>query len=355
MQSKHLIYFCLCALLFSACDNNDDSLPDPEGPVTFENGIFVLNEGNFQQGNSSVTYVDPAAGIVSHNIFEGVNKVPMGDTATDLAFFEDHGFIVLNVSNTIEIVDPFTFESIATIDSDLHNPRKIAFSERMLYVTNWGEGSDTTDDYVAVFDTQNFELLTKIPVAEGPEDILSFNGNIFVAHGGGWNFSNKISVIIGTEVNKVIEVGEVPNGIAAADGSLWVSSAGLPDYAGETAGSISKIDLGSLTVEKTFNFPDAGQHPANMSHYNGDIYFTLRDEVFSFSTSASELPTISAFPIEEVAYLYGFNIHEGKAYAASASPDFTGNGKLFIYDLAGGNLVGQYDTGINPNGIFFND
>ena len=355
MQSKHLIYFFLCTLLFSACDNNDDTLPVPEGPVTFNNGIFVLNEGNFQQGNSSVTYIDPATGEVLHNIFEGVNEVPLGDTATDLAFFEDHAFIVLNVSNTIEIVDPVTFESIATIDSDLHNPRKIAFLERMLYVTNWGEGSDATDDYVAVFDTQNFELLAKIPVAEGPEDILSSNGNIFVAHGGGWNFNNKISVITGTELHKVIEVGDIPNSIAAADGSLWVSSAGLPDYAGETAGSISQIDLSSLTVEKTFSFPDAGQHPDHLSHYNGNIYYTLRDEVFSFSTSATELPTISAFPIGEVAYLYGFEIHEGKVYTASANADFTGNGKLFIYDLAGGNLLAQYNTGINPNGIFFNE
>ena len=355
MQFKHLIYFFLCAFLFSACDNNDDTLPDPEGPVTFENGIFVLNEGNFQQGNSSVTYVDPATGVVLQNIFEGVNEIPLGDTATDLAFFEDHAFIVLNVSNTIEIVDPVTFESIATIDSDLHNPRKIAFMERMLYVTNWGDGSDGTDDYVAVFDTENFELLNKIPVGEGPEDILSSNGNIFVAHGGGWNFNNKISVITGTQLNKVIEVGDVPNGIAAADGSLWVSSAGLPDYAGETAGSISQIDLSTLTVEETFNFPDAGQHPGNLSHYNGNIYYILRDEVFSFSTSAPELPSISAFPIEEVAHLYGFKIHDGKAYAASASADFTGNGKLFVYDLAGGNLLGQYDTGINPNGIFFNE
>ena len=355
MQLKQWSYFFFFAFLLHSCDVSDDSPPLPEGPATFENGILVLNEGNFGQGNSSVTYIDPATGLTTLKIFEGVNELPLGDTATDMVIFGDHVYIVLNVSNTIEVVDRRTFETVATIDSELNNPRKIAFLEGMLYVTNWGDGGDPTDDYVAVYATQNFDLLTTIPVEEGPEDIVSSNGRVFVAHAGGWNFNNKISVIAGTEVQKIIEVGQVPNSLAAAEGSLWVSSAGLPDYAGETAGSISKINLSTLEVENTFSFPDAGQHPANLTFHAGKLYYTLRSEVYSFSTSAEELPVISDFPIEEVAYLYGFEIHEGKVYAASANPDFTGNGKLFVYDLSGGNLTGQYDTGINPNGIFFNE
>ena len=355
MRIKSWPFLLLCMLFLNSCDTSDDAPPLPQGPATFANGILVLNEGNFGQGNSSVTYIDPATGVASHNIFEGVNELPLGDTATDMAIFGDHIYIVLNVSNTIEVVDRLTFETVATIDNDLINPRKIAFLEGLLYVTNWGDGGDATDDFVAVFGTQNFDLRTTIPVEEGPEDILSSNGRVFVAHAGGWSFNNKVSVIAGTEVQKVIEVGQVPNSLAVAPGSLWVSSAGLPDYAGETAGSISKINLSTLEVEDTFTFSEAGQHPDNLTYVEGELYYTLRSEVYSFATSAEELPVISDFAIEEVANLYGFQIFEGKLYAASANADFTGNGKLFVYDLLGGNLTGQYDTGINPNGIFFND
>lgn len=355
MQLKQWCYFFFCVFLLNSCDDSDDSPTLPEGPATFDKGIFVLNEGNFGQGNSSVTYIDPATGVSSQNIFESVNEIGLGDTATDMAFFGAYAYIVLNVSNTIEVVNRFTFESVATIDAELNNPRKLAFLEGMLYVTNWGDGGDPTDDFVAVFGAQNFDLLTTIPLEEGPEEIVSSNGRIFVAHAGGWNFNNKVSVLAGNEVQKVIEVGKVPNSLTVAEGALWVSSAGLPDYAGETAGSISKINLSTLEVEKSFGFPDAGQHPANLTFHQGKLYYTLRSEVYSFSTNAEELPVISDFPIEEVAYLYGFEIHDGKLYAASANPDFTGNGKLFVYNLLGGNLLNQYDTGINPNGIFFNE
>lgn len=356
MQLKHLFFPFIFGLFLVSCGTDDDTSQLPEnGPTTFDSGIFVLNEGNFGQGNTSVTHIDQQTGMVNHYIFEAVNEIPLGDTATDMAFSGDHAFVVINVSNTIEVVNRNTFKSVATIDNNLNNPRKIAFLEGNLYVTNWGEGGDATDDYVAVFNTQNFELLTTISVEEGPEDIISTNGRIYVAHAGGWSFNNKVSVITGTEVHKVIEVGQVPNSLAAVNGNLWVASAGLPDYAGETAGSISRINLSTLEVEKEYIFSEAGQHPANLTLYNDRIYYTLGGEVFSFSTQEDVLPTISDFTIEEVAYLYGFRIHNGKVYATSANPDFTGNGKLYVYDAAGGILLEQYETGINPNGIFFNE
>ncbi len=132
----------------------------------------MLNEGLFGQGNSSVSFIDPAAGEASHNIFSEVNGVDLGDTASDIGFYEDFAFIVVNVSNTIEIVEKGTFTSVATIDTELENPRKIAFLMGLAYVTNWGDASDPSDDYVAVFDARTFDFLDKISVEEGPENIL---------------------------------------------------------------------------------------------------------------------------------------------------------------------------------------
>ena len=353
MQIKN--YFVLWMLLsfLTACSTDSDPNPTPEIPGAYGDGFFVLNEGLWGQGNSSVTFIDPAANEVGQSIFSGVNGGGLGDTASDIGFYEDLAFIVVNASNTIEIVEKGTFINVATIDTELENPRKITFLMGLAYVTNWGDASDPSDDFVAVFDARTFDYLDKISVEEGPENILAEGEKIFVAHEGGWNFNNKISVIAGNEVKKVIEVGDVPNSLSAADGSLWVSSAGLPDWAGETAGKISRIDLSTLEVVKTFGNAAASWHPDYLVVENGRVYYTLGKEMYSFPATEESLPSSADFVMSEVSNLYGFKLHDGRIYAASATADYTGDGKLYVYNASNGNLENTYDTGINPNGIFF--
>lgn len=354
MQIKNYFYLFFILSILTSCEAEDEN-PAPRNTGAFSEGFFVLNEGLFNQGNATVSYVEPATQEVSHGIFSEVNGTDLGDTATDLGFYEDLVFVIVNVSNTIEIVDRNTFMSVATIDRDLDNPRKIAFLDGMAYVTNWGAGGDPADDYIAVFDARTFELVKKISVEEGPEAILAEGSRIFVAHMGGWNFNNKISVISGNEVEKVIEVGDLPNSLSAGDGSLWVSTAGFPAWAGETAGSISRIDLSTLTVAKTLSSAAASWHPANLVLKNGLVYYTVGTEVYSFAAGEESLPSQPMFNMQEVTNFYGFKLHEGRIFAGSANADFTGDGKVYVYDLATGNLQQTYDVGINPNGIFFNE
>jgi hypothetical protein len=354
MPIKNLFSLFVCLSIFVSCSTDDDNpdIPEPSGAYT--DGVFILNEGNFGQGNSTISFLDSQSGNVTHNIFNAVNEEDLGDTATDIAFYGDLAFIVVNVSNAIQVVDRHTFEFVATIDTDLNNPRKIAFLDGMAYVTNWGEGGNPDDDYVAVFNAEDFELITKIAVEEGPEDILEQGGRLFVAHLGGWSYNNVISVILNNEVVKTIEVGEGPNSLAAGNNFLWVSASGLPDWLGETAGSISKISLSSLEVVQDYAFEDVSQHPNHLNLSNGNVFYTLGSEVYSFAASETSLPSSPLYTLEEVDYLYGFTIHNGKAYVASADPGFTGNGKLFIFEAATGDLSDSFDTGINPNGAYFN-
>lgn len=354
MRIKNFFYLLFSLSLLVSCSTDDDhtNIPEPSGAYT--EGIFILNEGNYTQGNSTVSYLDPQSGNITHSIFNTVNGQDLGDTATDIGFYEDLAFIVVNVSNTIQVVDGHTFEIVATIDSDLNNPRKIAFLDGMAYVTNWGEASNPDDDYVAVYNAEDFELATKIAVEEGPEEILEQGNRIFVAHLGGWNYNNVVSVISNNEVIKTIEVGEGPNSLAAGNEFLWVSASGLPDWLGETAGSISKISLSTLEVAQNYVFEDVSQHPNYLNLHDGTVYYTLGSEVYSFATSENSLPATPIYTLEEVEFLYGFTIHEGKAYAASADPGFTGNGKLYIYEAATGSLTATHDAGINPNGAYFN-
>lgn len=355
--------FFLLGLVFAslvACSKDDDGTPEPlPAPGAYAEGIFILNEGNFQSGNASVTFVSQDFSKVVQGIFRSTNHVSgLGDTATEIGFYDDYAFIVVNVSNKVEIVDRNTWELVGTIDENLNNPRKIAFSSGKAYVTNWGDGTDPNDDYVAVFSVPELDLVKKIPVEEGPEDIIAEGDKIYVAHSGGFSFNHKVTQInpIKDMLIKTVQVGEIPNAMAVSGNALWVTSSGLPSYAdgGETAGSFSKIDLATGEVLTTIEFSSADLHPANLTSYEGSLYYTLGNSIHKFDPEEN-LSEITFLEPNEVDVLYGFTIWDNKIFVASANTSFTGNGRLLVYDLNTKELLYTFDTGINPNGIFINE
>lgn len=344
-------------MAFTSCSSDDDEITGSNGQ--YEDGILVLNEGLWGEGNASVSFISSDFDEIQQNIFSANNAgQALGDVAQDLGLYEDLAFIVLNASNKIEVVDRATFESVATIDMQLSNPRYISFADGKAYVTNWGDGNDPDDDYVAVFDADSFELVKEIPVAEGPERIISEGNRVFVAHAGGYSFNNIVSVI-STEDDTVTEeltVGDVPNSLLVSGGNLLVLSSGIPSYSeAESAGSLSRIDLSTMQVT-TVGFPEATDHPSYLREDNGQFYFVLNNNIYSFSPSAAALnPTPVLSLTEETGNLYSFNVQNDRIYIGYTSPDYTGNGTLKVYNVGSTESVQTtFSTGIGPNGIFFN-
>lgn len=349
---------------FTSCSSDDDIPDTPEQTEDYSNGIFVLNEGNFGQGNASVSFIDENLENVTQNVFSSVNNGdPLGDTAQSMAFLDEYAWIVVNVSNKIEVVDRNTFESIATIDAGLVNPRYVTFSNGNAYVTNWGDGGNPDDDYVAVIDVESFEIEENIQVEEGPEKILSSNGMLYIAHQGGYSFNNKVSVINAStnSVEELLTVGNLPSSLAIANNSLWVLSAGVP--AGdpewspdqiETAGSIHQLELNSLEVVNEYQFPNVSDHPANLIVDNGRVFYSLGDMLYSFEVGADALPEEAQYQMEGVGWPTSLEVEGAKVYATSAG-DYSSNGFLYVYDLQSGDELVKLEVGLIPGGIYFNE
>lgn len=357
MNLRNLLPVLLASLIFASC-STDDEPGQPQSPeLTFENGIFILNEGNYGSGNSTVSFLDLENSEVNHQIFRKENEGELlGDTGQNMAFYKDYVFIVMNVSNAIKVVDRGSFKHIITIEENLNNPRFITFSEGKAFVTNWGDGMDPDDDFISVFNAETFTSVTTIPVSEGPERIVSGPGKVFVAHTGGFNINDKISVIdpVKNELNTTITVGKQPNSLVVEGDDLWVLSGGNPSYSdNESAGSLSQIDLGTLEITNQSTFPNSTDHPSNLNVENEMLYYTLGNEVYKSGTAETLLPESPVFKMNQTEILYGFKVADSKIYAASASFDFTSDGKLFVYDLSG-NLLDSHETGVNPNGVYLN-
>lgn len=357
MNCSKLFFVALMSSLFLvSCSDDDAKNETPLG--SFDNGVLILNQGNFAGGNSAISYLSDDFASFQNNIFSLVNPtLTLGDTGQDIGFYNELAFVVLNYSNKIEVVNRYTMASIATIDNELNNPRYIAFANGKGYVTNWGDGGSPSDDFVAVIDLSTYDVTSTIPVVEGPERILERNNKLYVAHAGGYGYGSTISVINASSntVTATIPVGDVPNSLVFEDGSLYVICGGKPSYAPtETAGKLVKINVSNNTIASQIDFP-AETHPSNLVIEDNAIYYTVDASIFKKTLSATTLPIEALFTTtaQGVYGVYSFAVNDNKIYVGDAV-DYNSNGKVYVYSSLGV-LEHDYTVGVIPAGFYFND
>jgi|GEM_PF-80346 len=319
---------------------------------SFDNGVFILNEGMFGTNTASVSFLNDS-GTLENDIFVTQNPgQDIGQLGQGMGFDGDHAYIIGSGSNEINVVDRVTFTHIATVTTDINNPRYIAFDNGFGYITNWGDPAVTTDDYVAVMDLSTNTVVNTIPVIEGPEKIIKKNNQLFVAHQGGYGFGNSVSVIdlVDNSVSQIV-VGDIPNSIIADDDYLYVLCAGKPGWSGdETLGQLYKIDLNDFSVMNIFDFA-VTEHPNYLQVQNDNAFYVLNNDIYNFNFTGS-LPTTAFIDTsaQNVTLAYGLSLIDDTLYLSDAE-DYVSNGKIRTYTTSG-TYENEYSVGIIPNGVY---
>jgi len=346
---KFLSTLLLSIVFLNSCTSDDD----PEIPLgDYERGFFITNEGPFQTGSGTITFVGDD-GIVSQNIYKTVNNEDLGNIVNSMTIGSEKAYIVVNNSNKIVVVNRYTMEKITTIEGDnISNPRYFVIQGNTGYVSNWGDPFDPSDDFIALIDLNTTEVFGTISVGEGPEDMIISNSKLFVNLQGGFGQNNKV-VVIDTNSNSVtttITVGDIPNSlIDDGSGNIWVLCEGVPNWTGnETAGSIYKIETASLSISAlNFGLTD---HPTLLNYESNNLYFNLNSKIFAMNTSSNEIPDESINGLD--GFYYTMLIRNNELFATDAK-DFSSEGDLRIFDLNSGVLLETIKTGIIPGDIVF--
>ena len=352
MKNFKTLLFTLLATSFTlqSCSSDDDINDHPEYESTYRPGIFILNEGAMGSNNAEITLFKN--GTATQNIFKTVNpNLNLGNVATSILFDKNEGYIVVNMSNKIEVVDSYTFRTKGTITSNIENPRHIVADDTKIYVTNWGDASNPNDDFISIFRRADLAFEKKINVVEGPDQILLENNKLVIAHSGGWSNGNSVSIYnLNTNALDNITVGDIPSAMVEEDGTVYVLCTGITWGGTPSAGKLVKINLNNNSVTQTINFQD-GQNPNYLAEENDQIYYTLNNQVFRMGLQDTTLPQNPLFT-HNATYAYSFNIDNGTIYIGDAK-DFASNGEVKYYSLTG-TLLGSFSTGIGPNKIAFN-
>lgn len=129
---RAIIIVLLGALPFilSQCMEPDDT---PMVPGT--EGIWVVNEGVFNQGNGTIGFLDPDYQYFD-KMYEGTNGFPAGDVVQHLLPYKNFLYMVVNNSGKVEKLDADHLKSKASANYFL-SPRKICiWDDTTAFVTD---------------------------------------------------------------------------------------------------------------------------------------------------------------------------------------------------------------------------
>jgi YVTN family beta-propeller protein len=319
-----------------------------------ENGMLVLCEGLFQQNNSSLSWINLQNEEVDVDFFNSKNGRLLGDTGNDMQIYGGKIYIVVNNSNTLEILSKSTGESIKqilmTTNSKGKQPRSIAFHGSNAFVTCY-------DGYVDVLDTLSLTISHRIKVGANPEGLAVSNGKLFVANSGGLNVSlvdSTVSIIdLSTfqEIEK-ITVGKNPGSVSVDEqGDIYVIARG--NY-GSIPSRMVKIDAINNIVSQTFTFNASNIEQMNdhflVSFYN---YSNQTSEIRLFNTFTESIVSNSFISTSEITTLYGvfYNSISDKIFCLDAM-NYTNSGYVRQYNSSG-IYEKSYHVGLNPSKVIF--
>ena len=322
---------------------------DGESFATSGAGLFVINEGNFQYGNASLSYYNPATKSVENEVFYRANAMKLGDVAQSMTLYGDTGWIVVNNSHVIFAIDPTTFKEKGRIEN-LTSPRYIHFlSDEKAYVTQlW-------DNRIFIVNPKRYEITGYIECpamtmeSGSTEQMVQWGKYVFVNC---WSYQNRI-LKIDTTTDKVVaelEVGIQPTSLVVdCYGKLWtITDGGYEDSPyGYEAPSLYRIDAETFTIEKQFRFAK-GDAPSEVQlNGRGDKLYWINNDVWAMDVTADRIPVKPFIPYSDTLY-YGLTIdpRSGEVYVADAI-DYVQAGKIYRYSEQGERLD-EFYAGITP-------
>ena len=359
--------------VMTSCDPAED-YPETYLQV-YSTGAYVVNSGNmYSKIESSLTAIDYASSTATQNVFKAANGRSLGNTANDGIVYGNKIYLAVDQSNTIEVIDKKTKQSIKQIkttellgNAEGAEPRHIIAGGGNVYFTTYG-------GYVAAVDTTSFALQKKWQVGNYPEGLVIGNGNLYVANSnygaGGGNISC-INLSNDNVETKNIEGVNNPTSIYYASNVLYVLDNPVygpaPDYAatGENAlravsfaeGKSQKVADGNYAVCVT---PGATTRMNVVRPYflvlNAPYGGTPSVSALAAGSTQAQTMTLSEMPVSPCGIfadpLNGHIFVLSYKLGDNGYADYNGNGYVVEYDSAG-QKQHEYETGVGSCAMFF--
>ena len=336
---SNIIYLLIIFLLYSCTEKEN-----PKAQVFADYNTVVLNEGNFRSGNASVSLISLNNGSVLNQVFQSNNEGrPLGDVAQSMIQKDGKGYVVVNNSNKIEVVNLSDFKSVGSIQG-LNSPRYILpVGGDRAYV------SDLYQDHIYVVDLASLTVLNQIETKGWTEEMVLVQDEAFVCQVD----SNQVWVI---DVNSDSVISKINTAISPQSivkdihDKIWVACSG---GFGQGFPTLIQIDPITKSEIQRFEIPDLNKSMGNLkTNANQDEIYYLSKDLFRMNISDTILPN-APFIAANKRTFYEFSIHpDGELIFISDAIDYQQSGVVYLHNSLG-TEVGNFRVGLIPGFIYF--
>ena len=316
------------------------------------NGLFITNEGNFQYGNASLSYYDTDTKEVEEDVFFNANGRKLGDVAQSMTIHKGKGYVVVNNSGVVYVIDTQTFEVLGGIKG-LSSPRYVHFvNDTKAYIT------DLYTPVITIFNPQTLQKTGTIDTQghKSTEQMVQYGKYVFVNC---WSYDNSI-LVIDTETDMVVDkitVGAQPTSLVLDKyGKIWTLTDG--GYEGSPYGyeapTLYKIDAATRTVENKFTFTKGDNASEVTLNGERDTLYYICNDIWRMDVTATRTPVRPFLKRpEKNSIFYGLTIdpYTSEVYVADAI-DYQQRGAIFRY-TSQAVPVDTFKVGIIPGAFCF--
>lgn len=317
-------------------------------------GIYILNGGNGNENNASLSFYDINAGTMTGDLYKTANGSGLGDSGEQILIYGSKVYITVPTSNRLVVLDKNDklLKSIEPKEgTHTMNPRRMVAHEGKIYVSYFYGHS------AAVLDTTSLSIEKTVPVGRYPEQLTVANGKLYVANSGGLDFPNygkTVSVVdlASFQVEKTIDVLLNPVQVASDyRGNVYVISMG--DYEA-VKNTLQRIDAqtGEVTIV---------DNASHMTMVGDKLYYIYAqwgapEMKFKIYDTQTEKIANDKFITDDTKLTFpqdlAINPATGKIYIADSPSKATGS--LYIYSTDGKQEGSPIDTkGYYPKSIAF--
>lgn len=248
MKRFSLFYLaCLILAMVSSCredfyiipsQNQDTGVAPTRGDIV---GMYVLNEGNMGSNKASIDFLDLDENKPTvhyhRNIYSERNPnvvKELGDVGNDIKIYGSKLWIVVNVSNKVEVATADSCKRITQIN--IPNCRYLAFKDGFAYVSSYVGpvkfDKDAPLGMVYKVDTVDFKKKDSVVVGYQPEALCIVDNKLYVANSGGYRAPNYDNTLSEIDLTTFKEIRKIKVGLnlhhCQVDhyGQIWVTSRG---------------------------------------------------------------------------------------------------------------------------------
>lgn len=301
--------------------------------------VLVLCEGNFMWGNARLDMLQMDSMKLLSDVYKSANGASIGDVLQHGVFWGNSYYLSVNNSGVVVKLRAGDLK-IQALNPQMGSPRYLMKMTDKLWVT------DLYGNKISLLDTTTLEVKKTISITGWTEQMVLWNGAVYVANYGGgvYGFTTdgnpatypKLQTDSATQYVAVDKLNR-----------LWVMST----QSGK--GKLYRFDAANQTTPN--KIIDLGEDASKLTmNAAGDtMYFLTPTAVKKMAIDVVQSTDIQLV-VSGLNQAYALGISPGNDFLlVGEANDYVSNGKVTVMNLKTGSVVKSFSTGVNPTAFVF--